>query len=50
MLVCLEAGAAIAEVHGRELFTLDHRARRTPVAAATPQLLEAILEHRRADA
>ncbi len=50
MLVCLEAGAAIAEVHGRELFTLDHRARRTPVAAATPELLEVILEHRRADA
>jgi fructose-1,6-bisphosphatase/inositol monophosphatase family enzyme len=50
MLICLEAGAAVAEVHDRDLFTLDHRARRTPVAAATPELLEVILEHRRADA
>ena len=38
MLVCTEAGAVIAESQGRELVTLDHTARRTPVAAATPAL------------
>jgi len=39
MLVCTEAGAVVEELAGRELITLDHTARRTPVAAATPELL-----------
>ncbi len=42
MLVCTEAGAATGESQGRELVTLDHMARRTPVAASTPALLEAL--------
>jgi myo-inositol-1(or 4)-monophosphatase len=39
MLVCTEAGAVVAESQGRDLVTLDHEARRTPVAASTPVLL-----------
>ncbi|MHB1712691.1 MAG: inositol monophosphatase family protein [Acidimicrobiales bacterium] len=39
MLVCMEAGAAVGELHNRELLTLSHAERRTPVAAATPSLL-----------
>ncbi len=39
MLICTEAGAVVAESLQRELVTLDHNERRTPVAAATPELL-----------
>lgn len=42
MLVCTEAGATIAAIDGRELVTFEHSARRAPVAAATPALLEAL--------
>ena len=44
MLVCTEAGAVVAETMGRELVTLDHAARRTPVAASTPALLEELVD------
>lgn len=47
LLVCREAGAAVADAAGRELVVLDHAARRTPVAGATPELLEALLAQRR---
>jgi fructose-1,6-bisphosphatase/inositol monophosphatase family enzyme len=47
MLICQEAGASIDDAWGRPLVTLDHRARRTPVAAATPALLDAALAERR---
>lgn len=40
MLVCLEAGASVVDAHGRDLVVLDHDARRTPVAASTPELLD----------
>ncbi len=40
MLVCLEAGASVVDAEGRELVVLDHEARRTPIAAATPALLD----------
>ncbi|MBW3610316.1 MAG: inositol monophosphatase [Actinobacteria bacterium] len=43
LLVCQEAGAAVADVGGRELVVLDHGARRSPTAAATPALLDQIL-------
>ncbi len=43
MLVCTEAGAAVGELQGRELITLDHTERRTPAAASSPALLEALL-------
>jgi myo-inositol-1(or 4)-monophosphatase len=38
MLVCHEAGAIVGDVHGRDLVVIDHTARRTPVAAGTPEL------------
>jgi len=41
-LVCAEAGAVVADALGRELAVLGHAARRTPVAAATPALLDAL--------
>lgn len=47
-LVCREAGAAVADAAGRDLVTRDHGVRRTPVAAATPALLEEILGYRAA--
>lgn len=39
-LICIEAGAAVADGLGRDLLVLDHAARRTPVAAASPGLLD----------
>lgn len=46
-LVCREAGAAIVDLHGRDLVALDHGARRIPVAAGDPALLEHLLDARR---
>lgn len=40
LLICQEAGAVVADRYGEELVVLEHQARRTPVAAATPALLE----------
>jgi fructose-1,6-bisphosphatase/inositol monophosphatase family enzyme len=42
MLICTEAGAMVAETEGRALVTLEHGDRRTPVAASTPALLDAL--------
>ncbi len=39
VMICREAGAEVAELHGRELAVVDHAARRTPIAAATPKLM-----------
>ena len=47
LLVCTEAGAPMVDALGRDLVMLDHAARRTPVAAATPELLAALLDARR---
>ena len=47
MLVCLEAGAAVVDVHDRPLISLDHDARRTPIAAASPSLLAELVTARR---
>ena len=47
LLVCREAGAPVVDAWGRELCTLGHGDRRTPVAAATPALLEELLAARR---
>jgi fructose-1,6-bisphosphatase/inositol monophosphatase family enzyme len=47
VLILDEAGGASAEVFGRELCVLEHGARRSPVVAATPALLEAVLTQRR---
>ena len=47
MLVVQEAGGAVVDALGRDLTVLDHAARRTPVAATSDSLLEALLDHRR---
>jgi myo-inositol-1(or 4)-monophosphatase len=47
MLVCQEAGAPVVDAAGRDLVVLEHEARRTPVAAATPELLEQAVAARR---
>lgn len=47
-LICTEAGACVADAGGRELAAIDHDARRTPVAAATPELLDALVALRQA--
>lgn len=46
-LVCAEAGAAVADAFGRDLAARGHAVRRTPVAAATPALLDQALAARR---
>jgi fructose-1,6-bisphosphatase/inositol monophosphatase family enzyme len=47
LLVCTEAGAAVVDAAGADLVVLDHDARRTPLAAATPELLEQVVAARR---
>lgn len=49
ILILTEAGGVAAEVRDRELCVLDHTARRGPIVAATPELLEALIAHRRRD-
>jgi fructose-1,6-bisphosphatase/inositol monophosphatase family enzyme len=45
--ICQEAGAGVADLHGRDLVALGHRDRRTLVAAATAPLLTEVSEVRR---
>lgn len=45
-LICAEAGAAVGDALGRDLVTVDHLARRTPVAAATPGLFDQVIAAR----
>lgn len=40
LLVCEEVGAVVVDRYGEDLVVLEHAARRSPVAAATPELLE----------
>ncbi len=47
VLVCIEAGAIVGDALGRELVALDPRARRTPMAAATQPLFDALAANRR---
>ncbi len=47
MLICQEAGAVVVDAFGRDLVTVDHAARRTPVAAATAALLDQAVAARR---
>jgi fructose-1,6-bisphosphatase/inositol monophosphatase family enzyme len=49
MLVCQEAGASVADAFGRDLVSLEHDARRTPLAAATPQLMAELATLRTAE-
>ncbi len=46
-LVVEEAGGVVVDALGRDLVALDPDARRTPVAAATTELLDALLTERR---
>ncbi len=43
-LVCQEAGVPIVDLRGRQLVTVEHHDRRTPIAAATPELLTELLQ------
>jgi fructose-1,6-bisphosphatase/inositol monophosphatase family enzyme len=43
MLICREAGAVVEDALGRELVTIAHDARRTPLAAATPKLFRQVI-------
>nr|WP_249419681.1 inositol monophosphatase [Rhabdothermincola salaria] len=47
MLVCQEAGAVVVDADGRDLVSLDHAARLTPLAAASPALLDQLVTARR---
>ena len=46
-LICKEAGAVIVDAEDRDLVVLEHADRRTPVAAATPELLTQLVDARR---
>ncbi len=43
LLVCREAGVEVVDAAGRDLLTLEHTDRRTPVAGATSELRSALL-------
>lgn len=47
LLICQEAGAVIGEGHDRPLTITDPGLRRTPIAAATPELLHDLMVKRR---
>lgn len=47
LLVCQEARAPVVDAGDRELVVMEHAARRTPVAGATPDLLAALVAARR---
>ena len=47
LLVCQEVGAGVVDGLGRELVVRGHGDRRAPVAAGTPELLEALVAARR---
>ena len=46
MLICQEAGAAVADLEGRDLVVLSTDARRTPLAAGNGELLAAVARSR----
>lgn len=47
LLICEEAGVAIGEHNDYELLVTEHRDRRTPLVAATPELLSILKELRK---
>lgn len=47
LLVCAEAGVPVVDAFDRELIVLGHDDRRTPVAGATPTLLDQLVAARR---
>ena len=46
LLICQEAGAVVVDAYAEELVARQHSARRTPVAASTPELLAGLLTAR----
>ncbi len=46
-LVCAEAGGCVVDAFGRDLTTLDHATRRTPVGAGSAALLDELVAMRR---
>jgi len=44
LLVCREAGAQVVDGGGVDLVVVDHKARRSPVAAGTTELLERLVQ------
>ena len=42
-LICSEAGASVLDAEGRDLVTFDPAARRAPIVASTPELMEYLL-------
>jgi myo-inositol-1(or 4)-monophosphatase len=42
LLVCRESGACVADARDRDLLTVDPAERRQPIAAGTPELLDAL--------
>jgi myo-inositol-1(or 4)-monophosphatase len=46
VMICREAGAQVVDLLGRDLIVLDRDSRRTPIAAGTPELLEALVAAR----
>ena len=49
MLICQEAGASVVDAFGRDLVCLEHDCRRTPIAAATPELVSELVVLRTAE-
>ncbi len=49
-LICREAGIDVVDAFERPMLHMDHAARRTPVAASSPELLSALLATRRRSA
>jgi fructose-1,6-bisphosphatase/inositol monophosphatase family enzyme len=47
LLICREAGASVTDAWDRELVTTEHAERRTPIGAATPELLAQLVAARR---
>ena len=48
MLICREAGAVVTDAWGRELCSLDHEVRRTPIAGASQAVHDSLLASRQA--
>jgi hypothetical protein len=46
IMICEEAGVSFAEHEDRDLAVMEYAAKRTPIVAATPELLAALREIR----